>query len=344
MPLTRGRSVRFGGFLHRDSIEAAPSGAASNFTRGTRNERRRASLLTRSVSFARQTAGMNTAAATLDHIPSADGTLIACERSGSGPSLVIVNGALSDRRSVDGMRPHLDPHLTVVAYDRRGRGASGDAQRYAPEREMEDLAAVVAATGGNAFVFGHSSGAILALEAVLRGLTVQKLALNEPPFIVGSSRRGPSADLEERLRRLIDAGDREAALHLFLTDATGLDEAAISGMRSTPAWRRMLELANTAGYDAALTRGNEPPAAERLASILTPTLILNGDKTASWIQTSVAALTAAKSGRSAGGPRGPGPQPRARDPGEGVAGLLHRLTSPGASARPRSEKAPPLPD
>jgi pimeloyl-ACP methyl ester carboxylesterase len=235
---------------------------------------------------------MNTAAATLDHIPSADGTLIACERSGSGPSLVIVNGALSDRRSADGLRPHLDPHLTVVAYDRRGRGASGDAPHYAPEREMEDLAAIVAATGGNAFVFGHSSGAILALEAVLRGLPVKRLALNEPPFIVGSSRRRPSVDLEDRLRRLIDAGDREAALHLFLTDATGLDEAAIGGVRSGPAWPRMLELAHTASYDAALTSGNEMPAAERLASLRTPTLVLNGDKTAPWIQTSVAALAA----------------------------------------------------
>ena len=239
---------------------------------------------------------MNSAAASLDHVPSADGTLIACERSGSGPSLVIVNGALSDRRSADGLRPHLDPHLTVVTYDRRGRGASGDAPRYAPEREMEDLAAVVAATGGNAFVFGHSSGAILALEAVLRGLTVKKLGLNEPPFIVGTSRRRPSADLEDRLRRLIDAGDRESALHLFLTDATGLDEAAIGGVRSSPAWPRMLEIAHTAAYDAALTSGNELPAAERLASLRPPTLVLNGDKTAPWIQMTAAALAAAVPG------------------------------------------------
>ena len=236
---------------------------------------------------------MNTAAASLDHVPSADGTLIACERSGSGPSFVIVNGALSDRRSADGLRPHLDPHLTVVTYDRRGRGASGDAPRYAPEREMEDLAAVVAATGGNAFVFGHSSGAILALEAVLRGLTVKKLGLNEPPFIVGTSRRRPSADLEDRLRRLIDGGDRESALHLFLTDATGLDEAAIGGVRSSPAWPRMLEIAHTAAYDAALTSGNELPAAERLASLQVQTLVLNGNKTAPWIQMTATALAAA---------------------------------------------------
>jgi pimeloyl-ACP methyl ester carboxylesterase len=235
---------------------------------------------------------MNSTTVLVDHVPSADGTPIAWERSGSGPSLVIVNGALSDRRSADGLRPLLDPHLTVVAYDRRGRGASGDASRYAPEREMEDLAAVLAATGGPAFVFGHSSGAILALEAALRGLTVMKLALNEPPFIVGRSRRRPSADLVDRLRGLVDGGDREGAVHLFLTDAVGLSEAAIGGARSGPAWPRMLELAHTLSYDAALTSGNELPAAERLASFRIPTLILTGDATAPWIDAGTAALAA----------------------------------------------------
>jgi pimeloyl-ACP methyl ester carboxylesterase len=226
----------------------------------------------------------------LDHIPSADGTLIACERSGSGPTLIVVNGALSDRSAVTGLRPYLDEHVTVVGYDRRGRGDSGDSEPYAPEREMDDLAAVVSASGGPAFVFGHSGGAILALEAALRGLPVSKLALNEPPYILEGSRPRPSADLATRLGRLIGAGDPEAALHLFLTDATGLPEDAIGGLRASPAWPRMLALARTARYDAAVTGRCELPAAERLAAFATPTLILQGGATLPWIKRGTAAL------------------------------------------------------
>ena len=234
---------------------------------------------------------MNSSTATrIDHIPSADGTLIACERSGSGPTLIVVNGALSDRSVVTGLRPYLDDRLTVIGYDRRGRGDSGDSAEYAPEREMDDLAAVVSASGGPAFVFGHSGGAILALEAALRGLPVSKLALNEPPYIPEGTRPRPSADLAARLGRLTDAGDREAALHLFLTDGTGLPEEAIGGLRASPAWPRMLGLAATVRYDAAVAGRCELPSVERLATFATPTLVLQGGATLPWIKRGTAAL------------------------------------------------------
>jgi pimeloyl-ACP methyl ester carboxylesterase len=232
-------------------------------------------------------------APSIDKVRSADGTLIACERSGSGPNLVIVNGALSDRRSAAGLRPHLDPNFTVIAYDRRGRGDSGDAERYAPEREMDDLAAVLEAGGGRAFVFAQSSGAILAMEAALRGLAVDRLVLNEPPFIVGDSRRRPSADLAERLSHLVNAGDRESAVHLFLTDAVGLSDVEVAGMRSTEAWPAILKLAPTTAYDAALTAGHEMPAAARLEAFEIPTLVTCGGATLPWIQRSTKALAEA---------------------------------------------------
>jgi pimeloyl-ACP methyl ester carboxylesterase len=236
---------------------------------------------------------MSTTAPFVDKIRSADGTLIACERSGSGPNLVIVNGALSDRRSAAGLRPFLDPHLTVIAYDRRGRGDSGDAERYAPEREMDDLAAVVEASGGRAFVFGQSSGAILALEAALRGLPVGRLVLNEPPYLVGDSRPRPSVDLAERLGRLVGAGDREAALHLFLTDAIGLTEDGVAELRSSEAWTALLGLAATAAYDAAITGRLALPATARLEKFETPTLVTCGEATAPWIRRSTRALAEA---------------------------------------------------
>jgi pimeloyl-ACP methyl ester carboxylesterase len=228
--------------------------------------------------------------ASLLKILSADGTSIACERSGSGPNLVIVNGALSDRSAAASLRPLLDPYLTVIAYDRRGRGDSGDDERYAPEREMEDLAAVLEASGGPAFVFGQSSGGILALEASLRGLNVSRLAINEPPYIVGDSRRRPSADLAERLRRLIDGSDREAATHLFLTDAVGIPEEGLAVLHSGPAWPRMLGLAHTLAYDALVAGRYELPAIERLAAFRTPTLVLRGEATAPWIRLGTSAL------------------------------------------------------
>jgi pimeloyl-ACP methyl ester carboxylesterase len=233
---------------------------------------------------------MSSTSTLVEHVPSADGTPIACERSGSGPNLVVVNGALSDRRSTAGLRPHLDPHLTVIGYDRRGRGDSGDDARYAPEREMEDLAAVIGATGGQAFVFGQSSGAVLALEAALRGLPISRLVLNEPPYIVGDTRRRPSADLAERLRRLVDAADREAALHLFLKDAIGIPENAVYELQSGPAWPRMLGLAATMAYDVTITDGNELPGIDRLATFPTPTLVTCGEATAPWIQIGTSAL------------------------------------------------------
>src|SRR5689334_23224307 len=96
---------------------------------------------------------------------SADGTPIAYDRNGSGPPLVLVVGAFCDRTTTRELAALLEPRFTVFQYDRRGRGDSGDTHPYAPEREVEDLAAVLAATGGDAFVFGHSSGAVIALHA-----------------------------------------------------------------------------------------------------------------------------------------------------------------------------------
>src|SRR6478735_5993041 len=101
----------------------------------------------------------------METVRSPDGTTIAFDRGGRGPSLVIVNGALSDRRAVPDLASRLADQLTVIAYDRRGRGDSTDTPPYAVEREIEDLAAVIASTGGSASVLGYSSGAILALRA-----------------------------------------------------------------------------------------------------------------------------------------------------------------------------------
>src|SRR5687768_15982802 len=108
-------------------------------------------------------------------VTSRDGTEIAFERSGAGPAVILVASALSDRADTRKLAGLLAPHFTVINYDRRGRGASGDAAGYAVEREIEDIAALIDYAGGSASLFGSSSGAVLALRAAAAGLAVERL-------------------------------------------------------------------------------------------------------------------------------------------------------------------------
>ena len=137
--------------------------------------------------------------ASVKKVISRDGTAIAYERTGGGPPLILVGGALSDRSAGSPLATLLAPHFSVFSYDRRGRGDSGDTAPYAVDREVEDLQALIAEAGGSAFVFGHSSGAVLALEAAARGLAVPKLALYEPPFMIGKGRPPLPKDYGEHL-------------------------------------------------------------------------------------------------------------------------------------------------
>jgi pimeloyl-ACP methyl ester carboxylesterase len=126
--------------------------------------------------------------ATFETVTSADGTPIAVERKGGGPPVILIGGAFNDRSAVAGLAAAQPPDFTAVTYDRRGRGDSGDSANYAVEREIEDLAAVIAQTGGTAGVFGHSSGAVLALEAAQRGVGIGKLAAYEPTYVIEGTR------------------------------------------------------------------------------------------------------------------------------------------------------------
>src|SRR4051812_32489586 len=155
---------------------------------------------------------------------STDGTPIAYQRSGSGPALVLVVGAFCDRMTTASLTPLLAPHFTVYEYDRRGRGASGDGGAYAVEREVEDLAAVVSAAGGQAYAYGHSSGAILALEAAARGVPLTRLALYEPPFTAPAGSDG-SDELLDEVRGCLDAGDPDGAAEAFMRGSGAPPEA-----------------------------------------------------------------------------------------------------------------------
>jgi pimeloyl-ACP methyl ester carboxylesterase len=229
----------------------------------------------------------------MNTVTSSDGTSIAFDRSGEGPPLVLVGGALSDRSAVGSLTEALAPRFTVFAYDRRGRGDSGDTLPYAVEREVEDLEALVAEAGGSAFVFGHSSGAALALEAAARGLPVTKLALYEPPFIIDDGHEPLPDDYVERLTELSASGRRGDAVEYFLTSGPGVPPDVVAGMRSEPFWPGMEKIAHTLAYDGAVmgdTMSGRPLPAERWASVTVPTLVMDGDQSPAWARNSVAAL------------------------------------------------------
>jgi pimeloyl-ACP methyl ester carboxylesterase len=229
-------------------------------------------------------------------VTSRDGTAIGFERTGEGPPLIVVGGALSDRSAGAELASVLSLSLTVFAYDRRGRGESGDTAPYAPQREIEDVAALLDEAGGSAFVFGHSSGAALALEAAAHGLAVPKLALYEPPFIVDDSRPPLPEDYEEHLVELTSAGRRGDAVEYFMTTGPGVPADVVAQMRGEPLWPAMEAMAHTMAYDAAILDGmmaGHPLPPDRWASVTVPTLVVDGDQSPAWARNSVRALAEA---------------------------------------------------
>ena len=229
-------------------------------------------------------------------VTSTDGTTIAFDRSGEGPATVLVGGAFQHRAidaSTARLAELLAPNFTVYHYDRRGRGESGDTAPYTVEREIEDLDALIQDAGGSAYVFGMSSGAVLALHAAAAGLAITKLALYEPPFIVDDSRPPVPKDHAQRLAGLLAEGRRGDAVELFMTEAVGMPAEAVAPMRAAPFWPAFESVAHTLPYDAAImgdTLSGKPLPAERWAAVTIPALVVDGGDSPSWARNAVVAL------------------------------------------------------
>jgi pimeloyl-ACP methyl ester carboxylesterase len=219
----------------------------------------------------------------LETVTSPDGTRIAFERSGDGPPVVLVGGAFNDRTTVAGLAAALASSFTGVAYDRRGRGDSTDNDTYTAQREIDDIAALISHVGGTAHVFGHSSGASLALEATRQDIGVDKLVVYEPPFVVDDSRPRPGADIADRLRALVTEGRRDDAVKLFLTESVSVPTAMVESMRAGPVWAWLANLAHTLPYDATVCTPGLVLPADRLATITAPTLAIAGSNSPPWI-------------------------------------------------------------
>ena len=205
-------------------------------------------------------------------VTSTDGTRIAYDRIGEGPPLVLVVGSFNSRRSHRRLAEALAPDFSVFNYDRRGRGESGDKQPYAVEREIEDLDAVLREAGGAA-VFGHSAGGVLTLKAALHGCPITALAMYEPPFFLDGARERPGADLAERISAFVVAGDPGAGVDLFYGECLNMPADLIVQMHETPFWPRILAVAHTLPYDAAVV-GDLAPPLEGLPSLRIPVLHL----------------------------------------------------------------------
>jgi pimeloyl-ACP methyl ester carboxylesterase len=229
----------------------------------------------------------------LKTVTSADGTPIAFDQTGDGPPVILIGGAFNDRSTVAGLAAVLAPDYTVVTYDRRGRGDSGDNASYAVEREVEDLAAVIGQVGGSARVFGHSSGAVLALEAAEQGAAIDKLALYEPPYVTAGGRAAPADDIAGRIRALIDQDRRDDAVTLFLTESVGVPPDMVAGMRASQTWGWLVRLAHTLPYDLAICGPGGVLPADRLAKITVPTLVIGGGQSPEWLPAAARAVAGA---------------------------------------------------
>jgi pimeloyl-ACP methyl ester carboxylesterase len=231
-------------------------------------------------------------------VVSRDGTVVAYDQVGRGPPVILVVGALCSRTLGPSVKlaPRLASHFTVFTYDRRGRGDSGQSSPYGVEREVEDLDALIRAAGGSAYVFGHSSGAVLALNAAEHGLPIRKLALYEAPFIVDRNRPSMENDWAQ-IDAFVAEGRRGEALKVFLR-SVGLPAFAVALMRWLPVWAKLMAVAHTLPHDGALLRGlqrGEPLPAGAWAHVTVPTLALAGAKSPAWMHSGSRALARALS-------------------------------------------------
>src|SRR2546422_4175286 len=215
----------------------------------------------------------------MDTVRSKDGTTIAFDMQGDGPAVILVDGAMTSRSS--GSKPELARLLaerfTVYTYDRRGRGDSGDTQPYAVEREIEDVDSLIGEAGGSAFLYGHSSGGCLSLDATVQlGDKIKKLAIYEAPYNDDPEAQKAWGEYIENLTEALASDRRGDAVALFMA-YVGIPAAQIEGMRHAPFWGGMEAIAPTLAYDHTAIMGKDGSIpTERAARVHVPTLVMNG--------------------------------------------------------------------
>ena len=231
-------------------------------------------------------------------VTSKDGTEIAYSRVGDGPALIIVCGATQFRAfdpNLAVLANLLAPSHTVITYDRRGRGESGNTLPFSPARELEDIAALIDAAGGHASLLGYSSGSVVALEAAASGLPVDKLVMYEPPFVLpGQPFPPPPADYVATLEGFTAKGDDGASAEYFMR-SIGMPQEMIEGAKQSPMWPIMMSIGPTIAYDGHFMFDGYYAAGEfpeRWKKATMPVLVLNGDASFPFMPAAADAVTA----------------------------------------------------
>ena len=224
---------------------------------------------------------------------SKDGTIIAYDKTGNGPALIVILGALNSRKSGSKLAKLLTSRFTVITYDRRGRGNSTDTAPYSPQCEVQDISALIDAVGEPVFLYGHSSGAALALEAAMKlSKRIAKLAIYEVPYAIDNNARNAANVYYKTLKKLLIAGRNDDAVALFV-QSVGVSDNQIQAMKLLPMWKGLVKLAPTLAYDSeVLGEGHALPAA-RLSKITIPTLVMHGGAGAPFMRDAASAVSEA---------------------------------------------------
>jgi pimeloyl-ACP methyl ester carboxylesterase len=260
----------------------------------------------------------------MDTVASCDGTPIAFDRAGTGSPLVFVAGAFNDHTTCAPLAAQLAARHTVITYDRRARGESGNTLPYAIDREVEDLAALIEMAGGSAAVFGFSSGAQLALRAAADGVAITHLVLYEPPFAFDSNEFGPP-DLHRQLAELVAQGRPGDAVAHFQTAGIGLPEDFVAQLRQSPMWPALEAMAESVVYDATIMTTLARPTTA-MSAVTVPTLIISGADT--WPKLKNAAGLLAAALPTAGRAEVPGGENHEIPPGPTAAVVRDFLSTP----------------
>ncbi len=228
-------------------------------------------------------------------VTSADGTTIAYETIGTGPALIHVDGAMCyrDFGPARDLAAALQDTYTVHLYDRRGRGASGNTLPWSPDREIDDLAALLEAAGGEAYLFGCSSGAVLAADAANRLDGFTKIALYEPPFIVDDTHEPRDAAFVADTEALLARNDRSGALKKFMRQV-GMPAPMVHLMALTPPWRKLKVVAPTLPYDLRILGDTGRGVAldpSRWSGVTAPALVMDGGKSPQYLRNAARALS-----------------------------------------------------
>jgi pimeloyl-ACP methyl ester carboxylesterase len=218
-------------------------------------------------------------------VTSADGTRIAYDRYGEGPALILVNGAMGFRKfkKFEQIATALSEHCTVINYDRRGRGDSGAAGEVSVRHEVDDIAALIEAVGGQASLWGWSSGGAVALRAAAADIGVEKLVVYETPFKTDPDAKYPADDYGARLEQIVAEGDPMRAAKHFMRNGIGMPAPLVTVMSLMPSFKKFAANGLTLTFDhAALGEHNmqgRPLEAREWATVTCPTLVVYGAKT-----------------------------------------------------------------